>query len=101
MTNDRIWQQYMKKYRKVGKVYQLSKHDGHALHCKHGFIIPYSIDNEELLYVGTDSSVHRLVRLLRLPHVRVLSFGVDNISLIIPESEFSEKVMSILQVRRR
>ena len=49
--NDKLWMDYVKKYEGVYPVELLSKHDGYVLRGTFCMLVPYSIDNEELLVV--------------------------------------------------
>jgi len=52
--NDLIWMNYVKKYDGVYPLSLLSKHDGFVIDMTYGFLIPYSIDNQELMIVFTE-----------------------------------------------
>lgn len=100
--NDKIWMSYVDKYKRSCKVARLNKHDGKAILCKDGFIIPYSVDNEQLLFCSDgDWGVQKVTWLIKkLPITcQVVTVGMNNISVVIPEVHFTDIVRKILGVR--
>lgn len=93
--NTKLWNTYMKKFNKDFLVILFNKYDGFIIPCKKGMVIPYSIDNRELLFVSLGEwSITELVTLVKsLPaECVVVSLGCDNIAVVIPEFLFTKSL---------
>ena len=95
--SDIVWMNYVKKFEGVYPIELLTRHDGFVIPFTWGFILPYSIDNEELLICFTEqfsSPQEKGFVLRRLkPFVRNQTFD----SFILPESNLA-KVAKLLGI---
>ena len=93
--NDKLWNEYMKKYSKDFLVLRFNKHDGFIIPCSKGMLLPYSIDNQELLFgtLGKWSTLELTSLIRSLPdECKVLSLGYDHVAVIIPERIFTKSL---------